>query len=133
MGLFVVKRYDGAFRSGTMVVAPAVFKHMKSGGRIIMSGSSVGGRAMTPGLVAYSATKGAVKMFTHCCPERSVAAVSRSTTFNQGRSIRIGIPRRASGQCPRRPPQRLTATDMLIEVAALVAFVAVCSPRSSPG
>jgi NAD(P)-dependent dehydrogenase (short-subunit alcohol dehydrogenase family) len=40
------------------------FKHMKSGGRIIMIGSCVGERAMTPGLVAYSATKGAVKMFT---------------------------------------------------------------------
>jgi 3-oxoacyl-[acyl-carrier protein] reductase len=37
---------------------------MKSGGRIIMIGSCVGERAMTPGLVAYSATKGAVKMFT---------------------------------------------------------------------
>jgi 3-oxoacyl-[acyl-carrier protein] reductase len=29
-----------------------------------MVGSSVGERAQTPGLVAYSATKGAVKMFT---------------------------------------------------------------------
>jgi short chain dehydrogenase len=37
---------------------------MKSGGRIIMIGSCVGERALTPGLVAYSATKGAVKMFT---------------------------------------------------------------------
>ncbi len=37
---------------------------MKKGSRIIMSGSCVGERMMTPGLAAYSATKGAVKMFT---------------------------------------------------------------------
>ncbi len=33
-------------------------------GRIIMIGSCVGERMMTPGLVAYAATKGAIKMFT---------------------------------------------------------------------
>jgi NAD(P)-dependent dehydrogenase (short-subunit alcohol dehydrogenase family) len=33
-------------------------------GRIIMIGSCVGERMMTPGLVAHAATKGAVKMFT---------------------------------------------------------------------
>src|ERR1700737_2843148 len=49
---------------GILVATQAVLKHMKSGDRVIMIGSSVGGRAMTPGLVAYSATKGAVKMFT---------------------------------------------------------------------
>jgi len=37
---------------------------MKSGGRIIMTGSAVGKRVLVPGLVAYSATKGAVKIFT---------------------------------------------------------------------
>jgi 3-oxoacyl-[acyl-carrier protein] reductase len=51
------------FRS-TLIATQAALKHMKSGGRIIMIGSCVGERAMTPGLVAYSATKGAVKMFT---------------------------------------------------------------------
>src|ERR1700737_3305964 len=49
---------------GTLVATQAALKHMKSGGRIIMIGSSVGERVLTPGLVAYSATKGAVKMFT---------------------------------------------------------------------
>jgi len=48
---------------GTLVATQAALKHMKSGGRIIMIGSSVGERVLTPGLVAYSATKGAVKMF----------------------------------------------------------------------
>ena len=38
-------------------------KHMNKGGRIILIGSCVGERMMTPGLVAYAATKGAIKMF----------------------------------------------------------------------
>ena len=49
---------------GTMVVTQAALKHFNDGGRIIMVGSCVGERVLTPGLVAYSATKGAVKMFT---------------------------------------------------------------------
>ena len=49
---------------GVFVATQAALKHMKSGGRIIMIGSCVGERMMTPGLVPYSATKGAVKMFT---------------------------------------------------------------------
>src|SRR3989449_4734555 len=49
---------------GTFVATQAALKEMKSGGRIIMIGSSVGERAMTPRLVPYSATKGGVKMFT---------------------------------------------------------------------
>jgi 3-oxoacyl-[acyl-carrier protein] reductase len=49
---------------GVMIAIQAALKHMKSGGRIIMIGSCVGERMMTPGLVPYSATKGAVKMFT---------------------------------------------------------------------
>ena len=47
-----------------MVATQAALKHMNNGGRIIKIGSCVGERMMTPGLVAYSATKGAVKMFT---------------------------------------------------------------------
>src|SRR5438128_6182985 len=49
---------------GVFVATQAALKHMKDGGRIIMIGSCVGERMMTPGLVPYSATKGAVKMFT---------------------------------------------------------------------
>ena len=49
---------------GRFVATQAALKHMKNGGRIIMIGSCVGERMMTPGLVAYSATKGAIKMFT---------------------------------------------------------------------
>jgi 3-oxoacyl-[acyl-carrier protein] reductase len=49
---------------GTLVATQTALKHMKNGGRIIMIGSCVGERVMTPGLVAYAATKGAVKMFS---------------------------------------------------------------------
>ena len=49
---------------GIFIATQAALKHMKSGGRIIMIGSCVGERVMTPGFVPYSATKGAVKMFT---------------------------------------------------------------------
>jgi 3-oxoacyl-[acyl-carrier protein] reductase len=48
---------------GVLVTTQAALKHIKSGGRIIMIGSSVGERVVTPGLVPYSATKGAIKMF----------------------------------------------------------------------
>src|SRR6266403_217593 len=48
---------------GTLVATQAALKHMKPGGRIIMIGSSVGERVLVPGLVAYSATKGAEKIF----------------------------------------------------------------------
>src|SRR5256714_247988 len=48
---------------GVFVATQAALKHMNDGGRIIMIGSAVGERALTPGLVPYSATKGAVKMF----------------------------------------------------------------------
>src|ERR1700674_1606690 len=46
------------------VATQAALKHMNDGGRIIMIGSCVGERVLTPGLVPYSATKGAVKIFT---------------------------------------------------------------------
>jgi 3-oxoacyl-[acyl-carrier protein] reductase len=54
-------------------------KHMKTGGPIIMIGSCVGERMLTPGLAPYSATKGAVKMFTQGLP-REVG--SRGITVN---------------------------------------------------
>ncbi len=49
---------------GTFLATQAALKHLKSGGRIITIGSCVGERNLTPGLVPYAATKGAVKMFT---------------------------------------------------------------------
>src|SRR6266436_1207686 len=49
---------------GVFIATQAALKHMKSGGRIIMIGSSVGEHVVVPGLVPYAATKGAVKIFT---------------------------------------------------------------------
>src|SRR3984885_11109972 len=49
---------------GVFAATQAALKHMNEGGRIIMIGSAVGERVLTPGLVPYSATKGAVKIFT---------------------------------------------------------------------
>src|SRR5580700_5835236 len=49
---------------GVFIATQAALKHMKSGSRIIMVGSAVGERVLVPGLVPYSATKGAVKIFT---------------------------------------------------------------------
>src|SRR6201987_5103703 len=48
---------------GVFVTTLAALKHMNDGGRIVMIGSCVGERMMTPGLVPYSATKGAMRMF----------------------------------------------------------------------
>src|SRR6202034_184729 len=48
---------------GAFIATQAALKHMNKGGRIILIGSCVGERMMTPGLVAYAATKGAIKMF----------------------------------------------------------------------
>src|SRR5260370_39854925 len=48
---------------GVFLATQAALKHMKSGGRIISIGSSGGGHVVVPGLLAYSATKGAIKRF----------------------------------------------------------------------
>src|SRR6201987_2107700 len=49
---------------GILATTQAALQHMKRGGRIISIGSAVGERVQVAGLVAYSATKGAVKIFT---------------------------------------------------------------------
>src|SRR5437588_7367478 len=64
---------------GVFIATQAALKHLKSGGRIIMIGSSVGEHVVVPGLVAYAATKGAVKIFTQAL-SREVA--KRNITVN---------------------------------------------------
>jgi 3-oxoacyl-[acyl-carrier protein] reductase len=49
---------------GMFVATQAALKHLKSGGRIINIGSCVGESIGFGGMAPYSATKGAVKMFT---------------------------------------------------------------------
>jgi 3-oxoacyl-[acyl-carrier protein] reductase len=116
------------FRS-TMVATQAALKHMTSGGRIIMIGSCVGERVMTPGLVAYSATKGAVKMFAQGL-SREVGG--RGITVNNVQPGPIDTdlnPAAGDWAVPQKAATALDRYGTVDEVAALVAFVA--SPESS--
>ncbi len=109
---------------GTMVATQAALKHMKSGGRIIMIGSCVGERAMTPGLVPYSATKGAVKTFTQGL-SREVG--SRGITVNNVQPGPIDTdlnPAAGDWAVPQKAATALNRYGHVDEVAALVAFVA---------
>jgi 3-oxoacyl-[acyl-carrier protein] reductase len=114
---------------GTMVTTQAALKHMPNGGRIIMIGSCVGERLMTPGLVAYSATKGAVKMFTQGL-SREVG--SRGITVNNVQPGPIDTdlnPATAEWSVPQKANTALGRYGKVDEVAALVAFVA--SPEAA--
>jgi 3-oxoacyl-[acyl-carrier protein] reductase len=109
---------------GTLVATQAALKHMKSGGRIIMIGSSVGERVLTPGLVAYSATKGAVKMFSQGL-SREVG--SRGITVNNVQPGPIDTdlnPAAGDWAVPQKATTALGRYGHVEEVAALVAFVA---------
>jgi 3-oxoacyl-[acyl-carrier protein] reductase len=109
---------------GTLVATQAALKHMKSGGRIIMIGSSVGERVMVPGLVPYSATKGAVKMFSQGL-SREVG--SRGITVNNVQPGPIDTdlnPAAGEWALPQKAATALDRYGHVEEVAALVAFVA---------
>ncbi|MGB2667478.1 MAG: 3-oxoacyl-ACP reductase family protein [Candidatus Acidiferrum sp.] len=114
---------------GVLVATQAALKHMKTGGRIITIGSCVGERMMTPGLVAYSATKGAVKMFTQGL-SREVG--SRGITVNNVQPGPIDTdlnPAAGDWAAPQKAMTSLGRYGKADEVAALVAFVA--SPEAS--
>ena len=114
---------------GALFATQAALKHMKSGGRIIMIGSSVGERVLAPGLVAYSATKGAVKMFTQGL-SREIG--SRGITVNNVQPGPIDTelnPATSEWAVPQKAATALDRFGHVDEVAALVAFVA--SPESS--
>jgi 3-oxoacyl-[acyl-carrier protein] reductase len=95
---------------GVFVATQAALKHMKGGGRIIMIGSFVGERAMTPGLVPYSATKGAVKMFTQGL-SREVG--TRGITVNNIQPGPIDTDLNPAAGDWAAPLQRSAATDLL--------------------
>jgi 3-oxoacyl-[acyl-carrier protein] reductase len=114
---------------GTFATTQAALKHMNDGGRIIMIGSCVGERLMTPGLVAYAATKGAVKMFTQGL-SREVG--SRGITVNNVQPGPIDTdlnPAAGDWAVPQKAATALNRYGHVDEVAALVAFVA--GPESS--
>ena len=114
---------------GIFVATQAALKHMKSGGRIIMIGSAVGERVMAPGLVPYSATKGAVKMFTQAL-SREVG--SRGITVNNVQPGPIDTdlnPAAGDWAVPQKAATALDRYGRVDEIAAMVAFVA--GPESS--
>jgi 3-oxoacyl-[acyl-carrier protein] reductase len=114
---------------GVFVATQAALKHMKSGGRIIMIGSSLGERVLVPGLVPYSATKGAVKIFTQALA-REVA--NRNITVNNVQPGPIDTelnPATSEWAVPQKAATALNRFGHVNEIAAMVAFVA--GPESS--
>jgi 3-oxoacyl-[acyl-carrier protein] reductase len=114
---------DVNFR-GALIATQAALKHMQDGGRIIMIGSCVGERMMTPGLVPYAATKGAIKMFTQGL-SREVG--SRGITVNNIQPGPIDTdlnPATADWATPQIAVTALKRYGHVEEVAALAAFVA---------
>jgi 3-oxoacyl-[acyl-carrier protein] reductase len=114
---------------GTLAAMQAALRHMKSGGRIISIGSAAGERVQTPGLVAYSATKGAVKIFTQAL---SRELGSRGITVNNVQPGPIDTdlnPASGDWAVPQKAATALDRYGHADEVAALVAFVA--GPESS--
>ena len=109
---------------GILVATQAALKHMNDGGRIIMIGSCVGERNMTPGLGVYAATKGAVKMFTQGLA-REVGG--RGITVNNVQPGPIDTdlnPASGDWAAPQKANTALNRYGTVDEVAALVAFVA---------
>jgi 3-oxoacyl-[acyl-carrier protein] reductase len=114
---------------GAFVATQAALQHMKDGGRIIMIGSCVGERMMTPGLVPYSATKGAVKMFSQGL-SREVG--NRGITVNNIQPGPIDTelnPAAGEWAAPQKAATALNRYGSVDDVAALVAFIA--GPESS--
>ncbi len=114
---------------GVLVATQAALKHMPDGGRIISIGSCVGERNMTPGLAAYAATKGAVKMFTQGLA-REVGR--RAITVNNVQPGPIDTdlnPASGDWAAPQLANTALNRYGQVDEVAALVAFVA--SPEAA--
>ena len=109
---------------GVMVATQAALKHMNRDGRIIMIGSCVGERTMTPGLAAYSATKGAVKMFTQGLA-REVG--DRGITVNNVQPGPIDTdlnPAAGDWATPQIANTALKRYGHVSDIAAMVAFVA---------
>ena len=109
---------------GVFIATQAALRQMKRGGRVITIGSCVGERMMTPGLVTYAATKGAVKMFTQGL-SREVG--SRGITVNtiQPGPIDTDLnPVAGDWAEPQIANTALKRYGSVEDIAAMVAFVA---------
>ena len=114
---------------GVFITTQAALKHMSKGGRIITIGSCVGERMMTPGLVAYSATKGAIRMFTQGLA-REVGP--RGITVNNVQPGPIDTdlnPASGDWAVPQKEATALKRYGTVDDIADMVAFVA--SPQAS--
>src|ERR1700739_3476314 len=114
---------------GTFVATQAALKHMKSGGRIIMIGSSVGEHVVVPGLVPYSATKGAVKMFTQGLSREGGSRGINVHNIQPGPIDTDLNPASGDWAVPQKAATALDRYGRAEEIAAMVAFVA--SPDAS--
>ncbi|WP_250490226.1 MULTISPECIES: 3-oxoacyl-ACP reductase family protein [unclassified Caballeronia] len=109
---------------GVFLSTQAALKHLRTGGRIINIGSCVGERMMTPGLVSYSATKAAIRMFTQGL-SREVG--ERAITVNNIQPGPIDTDLNPAGGDWATPQLEMTALKRyghVDEIAAIVAFVA---------
>jgi 3-oxoacyl-[acyl-carrier protein] reductase len=109
---------------GLFVATQAALKHLRERGRIIMIGSAVGERVLTPGLVPYAATKGAVKIFTQGLA-REVG--SRGITVNNVQPGPIDTdlnPATGDWAVPQKAVTALNRYGHVDDIAAMVAFVA---------
>jgi len=114
---------------GALVATQEALKHLKSGGRIVLIGSAIGERVSTPGLVAYAATKGAVKMFTQALA-KEVGSLGITVNNVQPGPIDTDLnPASGDWAVPQRAATALDRYGHVDEVAAMVAFVA--GPESS--
>ena len=111
------------------ITTQAALKHLNDGGRIITIGSCVGERMMTPGLAVYSATKGAVKMFSQGL-SREVGGRGITVNTVQPGPIDTDLnPASGDWAAPQKAMTALNRYGTVDEVAALVAFVA--SPEAA--
>jgi 3-oxoacyl-[acyl-carrier protein] reductase len=109
---------------GLFIATQAALKHMNDGGRIIVIGSCVGERNMTPGLAAYAATKGAVKMFAQSL-SREVGARGITVNNIQPGPIDTDLnPASGDWATPQKANTALNRYGTVAEIAAMVAFVA---------
>jgi 3-oxoacyl-[acyl-carrier protein] reductase len=109
---------------GLFVATQAALKRLENGGRIITIGSCVGERMMTPGLVVYAATKGAVKMFVQGL-SREVGARGITVNNIQPGPIDTDLnPAADEWAAPQIANTALKRYGHVDDIAAMVAFVA---------
>jgi 3-oxoacyl-[acyl-carrier protein] reductase len=114
---------------GTFVATKEALRHMKAGARIIMIGSCVGEHVLIPDMAPYSATKGAIKMFSQGLA-RELGA--RGITVNNVQPGPIDTDLNPSSNdwaIPQKANVPLDRFGSVDEVAALVSFIA--GPESS--